>query len=38
MQEELDRIREQAQKIERSGALGRSRSYARLLEFFSSAP
>ena len=33
MQEELDLIREQAQKIERSGALGRSRSYARLLEF-----
>jgi hypothetical protein len=33
MQEELDLIREQARKIERSGALGRSRSYARLLEF-----
>lgn len=33
MQEELDLIREQAQKIERSGALGRSRSYSRLLEF-----
>jgi len=33
MQEELDLIREQAQRIERSGALGRSRSYARLLEF-----
>ena len=33
MQEELDLIREQATKIERSGALGRSRSYGRLLEF-----
>jgi len=33
MQEERDLIREQAQKIARSGALGRSRSYARLLEF-----
>jgi hypothetical protein len=33
MQEERDLIREQAQKIERSGALGRSRSYTRLLEF-----
>jgi hypothetical protein len=30
---EQELIREQAQKIERSGALGRSRSYARLLEF-----
>lgn len=33
MQSEQEQIREQAQKIERSGALGRSRSYARLLEF-----
>jgi hypothetical protein len=33
MQDELDLLRDQAQKIERSGALGRSRSYARLLEF-----
>jgi hypothetical protein len=33
MEEELERIREQAKKIERSGALGRSRSYVRLLEF-----
>jgi hypothetical protein len=33
MQEELEQLREHAQKIERSGALGRSRSYARLLEF-----
>jgi hypothetical protein len=33
MPEELDLIREQARKIESSGALGRSRSYARLLEF-----
>lgn len=33
MQQELEQLREQAQKIERSGALGRSRSYARLLEF-----
>lgn len=33
MQTELERIREQALKITQSGALGRSRSYARLLEF-----
>jgi hypothetical protein len=33
MNEELDLLREQARKIEKSGALGRSRSYARLLEF-----
>src|SRR5262245_41785699 len=33
MQPEQELLREQAQKIERSGALGRSRSYARLLEF-----
>ncbi|HEX5047333.1 MAG TPA: hypothetical protein VFX89_09455 [Gammaproteobacteria bacterium] len=33
MQSEQEQLREQAQKIERSGALGRSRSYARLLEF-----
>ena len=33
MNEELDLLREQARKIENSGALGRSRSYARLLEF-----
>lgn len=31
--EELDPLREEADKIARSGALGRSRSYARLLEF-----
>jgi hypothetical protein len=30
---EIDLLREQADKIVRSGALGRSRSYARLLEF-----
>jgi len=33
MNDELDVLREQARKIEKSGALGRSRSYARLLEF-----
>lgn len=33
MQTELELIREQALKITQSGALGRSRSYARLLEF-----
>src|SRR5262245_44668197 len=33
MAAEPEILREQAQKIERSGALGRSRSYARLLEF-----
>jgi hypothetical protein len=33
METEHELIREQAQKIERSGALGRSRSYARLLEY-----
>jgi hypothetical protein len=33
MQPELEIIREQALKITQSGALGRSRSYARLLEF-----
>ena len=33
MQEDLDAHREQARKIERSGALGRSRSYVRLLQF-----
>src|SRR4029079_15291856 len=33
MQSEPELLREQAHKIERSGALGRSRSYARLLEF-----
>ena len=33
MNEDLDLLREQARKIEKSGALGRSRSYARLLEF-----
>jgi hypothetical protein len=33
MNEDLDVLREQARKIEKSGALGRSRSYARLLEF-----
>ena len=33
MQEQSDLLQEEAQKIERSGALGRSRSYARLLEF-----
>jgi hypothetical protein len=33
MEQELEKLREQAQKVERSGALGRSRSYARLLEF-----
>jgi len=33
-QQELEAIREQMQKIERSGALGRSRSYMNLLEFF----
>src|SRR3954468_24441150 len=32
MQPEQEQLREQAQKIARSGALGRSRSYARLLE------
>src|SRR5688572_4518529 len=34
MQQPIDLIRDQVQKIERSGALGRSRSYIRLLEFF----
>ena len=33
MNDDLDLLREQARKIEKSGALGRSRSYARLLEF-----
>src|SRR5262245_9249111 len=33
MQHSVEQLREQAQKVERSGALGRSRSYARLLEF-----
>jgi hypothetical protein len=33
MQPEAELLREQANKIVRSGALGRSRSYARLLEF-----
>ena len=33
MQSEAELLREQAQKIVQSGALGRSRSYARLLEF-----
>ena len=33
MQAEAESLREQAQKIASSGALGRSRSYARLLEF-----
>jgi hypothetical protein len=33
MHEPLEAMREQSRKIERSGALGRSRSYARLLEF-----
>ena len=33
MQQEPEQLRAQAQKVERSGALGRSRSYARLLEF-----
>jgi hypothetical protein len=33
MHEDLELIREHARKIERSGALGRSRSYARLLQF-----
>ena len=33
MNEDLDLLREQARKIEKSGALGRSRSYSRLLEF-----
>src|SRR6185295_20345530 len=33
MQEEAQSLREQAQKIASSGALGRSRSYSRLLEF-----
>jgi hypothetical protein len=33
MNEDLDALREQARKIEKRGALGRSRSYARLLEF-----
>jgi hypothetical protein len=33
MQAETQSLREQAQKIASSGALGRSRSYARLLEF-----
>jgi hypothetical protein len=33
MNEDLHLLREQARKIEKSGALGRSRSYARLLEF-----
>ena len=35
-QEELEAIRDQMQKIEQSGALGRSRSYMNLLEFFKS--
>jgi hypothetical protein len=33
MNEDLNLLREQARKIEKCGALGRSRSYARLLEF-----
>jgi hypothetical protein len=33
MQQEAELLREQAQKVIQSGALGRSRSYARLLEF-----
>lgn len=33
MAEDADILRDQAQKITQSGALGRSRSYARLLEF-----
>jgi hypothetical protein len=33
MNDDLELLREQARKIEKSGALGRSRSYARLLEF-----
>jgi len=33
MNEDVEALREQARKIEKSGALGRSRSYARLLEF-----
>ena len=33
MHETLEAMREQSRKIERSGALGRSRSYARLLDF-----
>jgi hypothetical protein len=33
MNDDLNLLREQARKIEKSGALGRSRSYARLLEF-----
>src|SRR5262249_21752470 len=33
MHEDPELIREHARKIERSGALGRSRSYARLLQF-----
>jgi hypothetical protein len=33
MNETLEALRDQARKIEKSGALGRSRSYARLLEF-----
>ena len=33
MQQPSDLLQEEAQKIERSGALGRSRSYVRLLGF-----
>ena len=33
MNEDVEALREHARKIEKSGALGRSRSYARLLEF-----
>ena len=33
MNENLESLREQARQVEKSGALGRSRSYARLLEF-----
>jgi hypothetical protein len=32
-EEPVDLLRQEARKVERSGALGRSRSYARLLEF-----
>jgi hypothetical protein len=32
-EEHVDLLREEARKVERSGALGRSRSYARLLQF-----
>src|SRR5262245_57038659 len=32
-EEHVELLRQEARKVERSGALGRSRSYARLLEF-----